>query len=111
MPYKDPEQQRKARREYYERNKEALNVKYQRYKDEARAKVRALKEVPCADCGVEYPYYVMDFDHVRGEKLGDISNFISNRQYQKAYDEIDKCEVVCSNCHRIRSWTRMQLNS
>lgn len=24
---------------------------------------RQLKEVPCGDCNIKYPYYVMDFDH------------------------------------------------
>jgi hypothetical protein len=35
-------------------------------------RVHELKARPCADCGVQYPPYIMDFDHVSGEKLDDI---------------------------------------
>ncbi len=34
-----------------------------RLREETRVIVREAKSVPCADCGVKYPYYVMDFDH------------------------------------------------
>jgi len=30
--------------------------------------INAAKSRPCADCGISYPFYVMTFDHVRGEK-------------------------------------------
>ena len=63
--------------------------------------------VPCQDCGVVYPYYVMQFDHVRGVKL-----FGLNTGYARTKEEIDeeleKCEVVCANCHAIRTWERSQ---
>lgn len=107
MPYKDKETQAIKVRESYLRNKEKYKARDQEVKAKAKEKLRLLKSVPCADCKIQYPYYVMDFDHVNGEKLGDVSKFITNRQYQKAWDEIEKCEVVCSNCHRIRSWERM----
>src|SRR5207245_2408021 len=38
--------------------------------------IRAAKNVPCTDCGVKYPYYVMDFDHARGEKVTEVSKLI-----------------------------------
>lgn len=60
MPYKDPVQQKEYLRKNYE---------------ERKAFIQKAKEVPCTDCGNEYPYYVMDFDHVRGDKV-DIINRI-----------------------------------
>ena len=58
---------------------------------------------PCADCKLNFPYYVMDFDHVRGIKHKNVSELIPTLSKKKIDDEIKKCEVVCSNCHRIRT--------
>lgn len=78
------------------------------YKQERLDFVRACKNQPCADCGVIYPPHVMDFDHVRGTKLGTISKgriLLSSMDALMA--EIDKCDVVCSNCHRDRTYQRL----
>ena len=55
---------------------------------------------PCVDCGESDPI-VLEFDHVRGDKVADISN-MSNGEcgFQKLIVEIEKCEVRCANCHR-----------
>ena len=69
--------------------------------------VKRHKSVPCADCGVTYPHYVMDFDHVRGEKLFSIGTSQKDfgcKALSVLRQEIAKCEVVCSNCHRERTW-------
>ena len=65
------------------------------------------KNHPCADCGIQYPYYVMDLDHVRGEKL-DHPNRVA-KHYTKAIflEEVTKCDVVCANCHRERTQSRL----
>jgi hypothetical protein len=71
---------------------------------------RYLKEIkeknPCMDCKIWYPYYVMDFDHVRGRKHKNVSELIDSLSKKKIDEEIAKCEVVCSNCHRIRTHNR-----
>ena len=59
-----------------------------------------LKSVPCVDCSHAYPFYVMDFDHVRGEKLGQVPKMGS---FKAIRQEASKCDVVCANCHRLRS--------
>lgn len=98
---------------WYEKNKarhiENVSKRKAEVKTRAQQFLRELKEAsPCTDCGVQYPYYVMDFDHLRDKK------------YQVAlmpgmgYDiptikaEIEKCELVCANCHRVRTFTREQ---
>lgn len=62
--------------------------------------VDKLKNVPCRDCGKKYPPYVMDFDHVNGEKYKAISQLrargISTRRLNR--------EVA--NCHRERTHQR-----
>jgi hypothetical protein len=61
------------------------------------------------DCGIKYPYYVMDLDHTPGfEKRFNLSN-AGSRHYaiKTIQEEIDKCDVVCSNCHRERTFSRL----
>ena len=69
--------------------------------------LRDLKtKTPCVDCGINYPYYVMDFDHVRGQKHANVMELIKSLSKKKIDEEIAKCEIVCSNCHRIRTHMR-----
>jgi hypothetical protein len=70
--------------------------------------VREAKDVPCADCGQSYPYYVMDFDHVRGTKAFNLATAVrkASGNFKKLFDEIAKCDVVCANCHRERTHQR-----
>lgn len=71
--------------------------------------VRRFKDKPCSDCCQVFPYYVLDFDHREGEeKLFNISNWQSHGLIA-LIDEIQKCDVVCANCHRIRTWGRSLL--
>jgi hypothetical protein len=91
------------KRAYREANKEKYAEYTRKTRDKRRGIVKSLKEVPCADCGKEYPHYVMDFDH-REDKLFDISSAMFRVGLQKLLDEIKKCEVVCSNCHRMRTF-------
>lgn len=69
--------------------------------------LRAYKEAhPCADCHQSYPYYVMDFDHVRGVKTEGLAR-INLLGMRRIMDEIDKCDLVCANCHRRRTAHRI----
>lgn len=61
------------------------------------------KDVPCMDCGGRFPPCAMDFDHVRGEKSFAISA-AGTRSHEAVKAEIRKCDIVCSNCHRIRTF-------
>ena len=72
--------------------------------------VDTFKDVPCTDCGVKYPPYVMDFDHLpQYEKLFPIGVLVNKRlSKQTILEEINKCEVVCANCHRERTRFRGQ---
>lgn len=58
---------------------------------------------PCVDCG-ESDVRVLDFDHVRGQKLGNVCALILQpSNLAKLVTEINKCEVRCANCHRRRT--------
>ena len=55
-------------RSHYRRRKRAYLDRNLRAYNERRLMVIAAKSRPCADCGVQYPYYVMDFDHRDGSQ-------------------------------------------
>lgn len=63
-----------------------------------------LSQHPCADCGEE-DVLVLEFDHLR-DKSFSIPWGIRNKPWTEVLEEIAKCEVVCSNCHRRRTATR-----
>ena len=111
MGYKDPERQREAERRWYQRNREQVFARKNRKKAELRALARQMKSRPCADCGVRYPYYVMDFDHVDGDKEMIISTLVNRGGRTRLLAELAKCDVVCSNCHRERTWQRLRMTS
>ena len=55
---------------------------------------------PCVDCG-ETDRAVLEFDHVRGVKVGDVSAMVkAGYPWAKIEAEIAKCDVRCANCHR-----------
>jgi len=111
MAYKDKADQAASARRHYEANKEVMKQRAV----EAKAKQKSLlleltrrvKDTPCKDCGIKYPPYVMDFDHVRGTKRKNVSSMVnSGVAVSTIEEEMAKCEVVCSNCHRERTFKR-----
>ena len=103
----------KYNREYYHRNP-SQRFSARKSNKKSRVKISLLiqesKNKPCADCGNSFPYYVMDFDHLK-EKEFTISAKAHNYGRKKLQEEIDKCDVVCSNCHRVRTWERRNAKS
>ncbi len=67
--------------------------------------IHRLKSVPCTDCGNTFPVYCMEFDHTRGEKVCNVPK-LWHCSEAVFLAEVEKCDVVCSNCHRIRTHTR-----
>jgi hypothetical protein len=96
-------------REHYQANR-------QRYIDQAAASKRRLRVErtkrlieffathPCVDCGETDPV-VLEFDHLH-DKSFNIGWGLCQRNWQAIVDEMDKCEVVCANCHRRRTARR-----
>jgi len=111
MAYSDPEQQRNYSRKHYLNNKEKYLASNSRRKQLLKQYVIQLKEsTPCNDCNKLYPYYVMDFDHL-SDKVGLIAKFVRDNNKTGLEKEITKCDIVCSNCHRIRSFTRAKITN
>ena len=74
-----------------------------------RRYVRDLKiRLGCSDCGIksEHPE-IFDFDHRPGEvKTKHVAALITSGPQSALEDEIAKCDIVCANCHRIRTKMR-----
>lgn len=65
---------------------------------------------PCVECGND-DYRVIDFHHRNPEEkdfsISWISRFgFSDKNLIKMLNEVDKCDTLCANCHRILHWTK-----
>lgn len=70
----------------------------------ARAHVNAIKSSPCTDCGHTFPTVCMQFDHTEDNKEYNVSSMVMMGYSIARIDvEIAKCELVCANCHAIRT--------
>jgi len=88
--------------------KELDRLKSKRRREYLKKEIVKLKSSPCVDCGETYPFYVMDFDHRPGTNK---SFALSRGLYEKRplsvlLEEIAKCDLVCANCHRARTYQR-----
>lgn len=108
MTYKDKDKQKQAQREWYLRNKELTYQRTTGTRQKRKEAINQIKEAsPCADCNTFFPYYIMQFDHINAdEKIESINVLIKTASMEVVYNEIQKCELVCSNCHATRTHKR-----
>jgi len=106
----NPEREKEIERRAYEKNKAAILKRSAHYRRRQVAKLVAqFKEGrPCTDCRQVFPPCVMDFDHRPGViKCFDLKGQnMSRYALARVMEEIAKCDLVCSNCHRLRTWRR-----
>lgn len=97
----------RGRRKHPEKKRLQAIAGKKKVRERRRDFINTAKAQPCQDCGVRYPYYVMDLDHVRGEKVCQVSLMVSmGFSDEEIIEEIAKCDPVCSNCHRERTHQR-----
>jgi hypothetical protein len=101
MPYKNSEEHKRRKNEWYEKNK---SLTAQRAK-ESRQRKRIwfntiMDEKSCERCG-ESDNACLDWHHVDpSQKEHEVSFLLCNRSREAILEEIDKCICLCSNCHR-----------
>ena len=115
MPLKDPvlrmERQREYQKKWYSNpvNHAKQNANVQRIRAVRKAWATGLKAgKPCADCNGTFDPVAMDWDHLPGHtKSFNVSTMAPDTRSEAAIlAEIAKCELVCSNCHRVRTKLR-----
>lgn len=116
MPLKDPEKRKLYHAKYmkevwYPNNKQRHINLVKRNKNKVKEFIENYKkERGCVDCGFsgkDFPY-VLDFDHTNGSldkkfTIGSWSRSVLS--IKTIAQEIKKCELVCANCHRIRTFS------
>lgn len=97
---------RKDAKLYYENLSEekrsSRQLAEEKRRNECRTVVLERFEEGCSDCG-QKDIRVLEFDHVKGNKEANMSTLIRNGTITSLRKEIEKCDVVCANCHRIRT--------
>ena len=54
------------------------------------------------DCGEKFPSVAMDFHHLDENKKDPGFANLKTWSMKRINEELDKCIVLCANCHRIR---------
>lgn len=86
---------------------EMMLKKQNRRMQEQRALIMLYKEARgCETCGESDPI-VLDLDHIeRHTKEKNVSSMLS-RSHDRLWQEVEKCRVLCANCHRRVSYTQL----
>lgn len=94
-------------RNWYKDNPISQRTATKELKARKKQYIRDLKSQPCMDCKGIFHFAAMDFDH-RPETIKSF-NPSSGWEYgwPQLKAEIDKCDLVCANCHRVRTFERL----
>ena len=94
MPYKDKAKQRKAQAEAQSRKRNRVREYIRDQKDNK----------PCMDCDQVFRYYVLQHDHRDPSgKVDSINRLARGANMTAVKAEIEKCDLVCANCHAERT--------
>lgn len=113
LQYECKECVRKYQKIWYQEHKQIRLQQIAKWKEKRKETIKAfvdeIKQNPCIDCGKNFDACAMDFDHLDpNTKVSEISTMIHSQQYSldEIKSEIEKCELVCAVCHRLRTEKR-----
>ena len=87
--------------------KEKNIQRQKKYRNNIRKFIQEYKSQKfCVDCKEKYPYWIMEFDHLKDKEFNISKASENTASLEKIKKEIEKCEVVCSNCHKNRTFLR-----
>lgn len=106
------EARRKTSKKWKQNNPEKVLLQARKDARKRRVFMNKLKDFPCIACGQKFPSECMDFDHIvfGGKKIKNLGKMFTHSK-EKILKEIKKCDLVCSNCHRIRTQKRRSIKS
>lgn len=112
MPITDPAKRKEYMTKYhrevwYPKNKEKRYGLVLKNRERVKDLIQSYKlKKGCLDCGYKKLAEALEFDHL-SDKVFEIGKAVSlGYGWERIKTEIDKCEVVCSNCHRARTVSR-----
>jgi len=99
----------KSLSDYYRKNHSQCKKCHYKDTDLRRKKVNAERKDyflkllggKCNHCGGIFPKECYDFHHVDPSKKDFHFNSMNNHSMERLQEEINKCILLCSNCHRI----------
>lgn len=103
---KHPERVIEQRKKYDKKHHDAIRLKASNWqKEKGRLnKLRAIEYLggKCLDCGNIFPQYIYDFHHLDPTIKEFSITRIMGRTWDKIVPELNKCVLLCANCHRTR---------
>ena len=97
--------QREAAKRHYKKNRKKIIDRAAAHKKTTRCKIKVYitqikQQARCESCGIQ-DYRVLDFHHTgkKSANIGEAANL--GWSLKRVQLEIEKCRILCSNCHRI----------
>ncbi len=89
--------------EHYKENKVHYGNYTKQYRQETRNKIKYyLQQHPCIQCK-EIDPIVLEFDHLK-DKEYNVADMVGKFGWDRIKKEINKCQVLCANCHRRKTY-------
>lgn len=106
MPHKNRVIRKKYQKQWYQTHKQETMEINRGKRAWIKFVLDFIRDFPCQDCGRKFPPECMDFDHLENKQFI-ISHEIRRRgSVDAVIEELMKCDLICSNCHRIRTQWR-----
>lgn len=109
MAYKKKGHEREYMRAYMQhrrsrnddKHKEIHNAKLTKHRADMKAKAIESKGSVCSVCGCTFDAVCFDFHHEDHTQKDFAVSAILYKSWNEIQSEIEKCVLVCSNCHRV----------
>jgi len=85
---------------YYEKNKEKVYLRKIDRRRKLKEEAMIILGGKCKICGYNKCVTALEFHHHQTNKEGNISTLLKNESRQKLLKEVEKCILLCANCHR-----------
>jgi predicted HNH restriction endonuclease len=92
--------QKKANDKFYELNSKMIYIKKNEKRKMMKLELIKVRGGGCEKCGYDRCVAALEFHHKGKDKDGDLAHMIKNGSRQKALKEVEKCVLLCANCHR-----------
>lgn len=107
MAFKNDEDRRAYFRRYYAANRAKRMAVVTANKQRILEYVQVLKiKLGCMDCGYNAHAEALEFDHTGGKVFSISDACRKGYSIERIKEEIKHCDLVCANCHRVRTVSR-----